>query len=76
MLVYTRGQGVHGFTLDVGVGEFLLSNESMRCPDRGTLVAADIGRYPESPHQQVPLVIGSRENVAEYERFQASSALA
>jgi fructose-1,6-bisphosphatase I len=164
ILVYTRGQGVHGFTLDVGVGEFILSNESMRCPDRGTLVAADVGRYPEwkapvrrfvdgllgrdgegqrrasvrhsgafvadvhrillegglyfypanadhpkgklrllyecaplalvveqaggrastgqkrildlrpeSPHQQVPLVIGSRENVAEYERFQASS---
>ena len=166
ILVYTRGQGVHGFTLDVGVGEFILSSESMRCHDRGTLVAADVGRYPawqapvrrfvdellgrgeegkrrasvrssgafvadvhrillegglyfyppnadhpkgklrllyecaplarvveqaggrastgqkrildlrpESPHQQVPLVIGSRENVAEYERFQVSSAL-
>ena len=165
ILVYTRGQGVHGFTLDVGVGEFLLSNESIRCPDRGALVAADLGRYPEweapvrkfadallrggakgarrasvrhtgafvadlhrillegglyfyppnaehplgklrllyecaplalvaeqaggrastgrkrildlrpeSPHQQVPLVIGSRENVDEYERFQSSPA--
>ena len=165
ILVYTRGEGVHGFTLDVGVGEFLLSSEAMRCPERGTLVAADVGRYPEwkepvrnfvdgllgrdrhgerrvsvrhsgalvadvhrilseggiyfyppnadhpqgklrllyecaplalvveqaggrattgrerildlrpeSTHQQVPLVIGSRENVEEYERSQASPA--
>jgi len=33
MLVYTTGQGVHGFTLDPELGEFLLSHEDMRLPD-------------------------------------------
>ncbi len=35
MLVYTTGQGVHGFTLDPTIGEFLLSNPNIRCPDVG-----------------------------------------
>lgn len=30
MLVYTTGQGVHGFTLDNSVGEFLLSHPNIR----------------------------------------------
>ena len=34
MLVYTTGQGVHGFTLDPGVGEFLLSHPDIRIPDK------------------------------------------
>jgi fructose-1,6-bisphosphatase I len=33
MLVYTTGQGVHGFTLNPELGEFLLSHENMRLPD-------------------------------------------
>ena len=33
MLVYTTGQGVHGFTLDPELGEFLLSHENMCLPD-------------------------------------------
>lgn len=33
MLVYTTGTGVHGFTLDPSVGEFLLSNYNIRIPD-------------------------------------------
>ncbi len=32
MLVYTTGDGVHGFTLDPGLGEFLLSHPNMRFP--------------------------------------------
>jgi len=35
MLVYTTGQGVHGFTLDPTIGEFLLSNPNIHCPDVG-----------------------------------------
>ncbi len=35
MLVYTTGQGVHGFTLDPTVGEFLLSHENLRIPEVG-----------------------------------------
>ena len=33
MLVYTTGAGVHGFTLDPSLGEFLLSHPDMRIPD-------------------------------------------
>ena len=36
MLVYTTGQGVHGFTLDPSIGEFLLSHPDIRTPDVGT----------------------------------------
>lgn len=33
MMVYTTGQGVHGFTLDTGLGEFILSHEDIRFPE-------------------------------------------
>ena len=36
MLVYTTGHGVHGFTLDPTIGEFLLSHPNMRTPEVGT----------------------------------------
>jgi fructose-1,6-bisphosphatase I len=35
MLVYTVGNGVHGFTLDPSVGEFLLSHPDIKIPERG-----------------------------------------
>lgn len=34
MMVYTAGDGVHGFTLDPGVGEFLLSHPHIRMPEK------------------------------------------
>jgi fructose-1,6-bisphosphatase I len=34
MLVYSTGDGVHGFTLDPRVGEFLLSHPNIRIPDK------------------------------------------
>ncbi|HSM57218.1 MAG TPA: class 1 fructose-bisphosphatase [Candidatus Sulfomarinibacteraceae bacterium] len=33
MLVYSTGKGVHGFTLDPELGEFLLTNEMMQLPE-------------------------------------------
>lgn len=45
MLVYTTGRGVHGFTLDPSVGEFLLSHENIRCPDKGKVYSANEGNY-------------------------------
>ena len=33
MLVYTTGNGVHGFTLDPSIGEFLLSHPNIRTPN-------------------------------------------
>ncbi len=35
MLVYTTGSGVHGFTLDPTIGEFLLSHAHIRTPEVG-----------------------------------------
>lgn len=35
MLVYTTGSGVHGFTLDPTIGEFLLSHAHIRIPEVG-----------------------------------------
>lgn len=35
ILVYTTGQGVHGFTLDPSVGAYVLSHENIRIPEQG-----------------------------------------
>ena len=45
MLVYTTGSGVHGYTLDPSVGEFLLSHENIRIPERGSIYSANEGNY-------------------------------
>jgi fructose-1,6-bisphosphatase I len=41
MLVYTTGQGVHGFTLDPSIGEFLLSHPDIRIPDPGRYLSVN-----------------------------------
>ncbi len=41
MLVYTTGQGAHGFTLDPSIGEFLLSHPNIRTPDRGKYLSVN-----------------------------------
>lgn len=43
MLVYTTGQGVHGFTLDPSVGEFFLSHLNIRMPERGKTYSINEG---------------------------------
>jgi len=43
MLVYSTGHGVHGFTLDPSVGEFLLSHENIRIPARGKIYSVNEG---------------------------------
>jgi fructose-1,6-bisphosphatase I len=35
VMVYTAGNGVHGFTLDPTIGAFVLSNERMMMPEQG-----------------------------------------
>jgi fructose-1,6-bisphosphatase I len=45
MLVYTTGRGVHGYTLDPSVGEFLLSHEYIRMPERGNTYSVNEGNY-------------------------------
>jgi fructose-1,6-bisphosphatase I len=41
MLVYTTGQGAHGFTLDPSIGEFLLSHPDIKIPDRGRYLSVN-----------------------------------
>jgi fructose-1,6-bisphosphatase I len=36
VLVYSAGNGVHGFTLDPLVGSYILSHENIRIPERGS----------------------------------------
>ncbi|MGQ3684100.1 MAG: class 1 fructose-bisphosphatase [Candidatus Loosdrechtia sp.] len=43
MMVYTTGQGVHGFTLDPGIGEFLLSHENIQIPPKGKIYSINEG---------------------------------
>ena len=47
MMVYTTGNGtgVHGFTLYPSVGEFLLSHENIRIPERGKTYSVNEGNY-------------------------------
>jgi fructose-1,6-bisphosphatase I len=45
MFVYTTGQGVHGFTLDPSVGEFLLSHENITIPKKGKTYSINEGNY-------------------------------
>ncbi len=43
MMVYTTGNGVHGFTLDPSIGEFLLSHENIRTPAKGKIYSINEG---------------------------------
>jgi fructose-1,6-bisphosphatase I len=45
MMVYTTGNGtgVHGFTLYPSVGEFLLSHENIRIPEKGKIYSVNEG---------------------------------
>ncbi len=46
MFVYTAGTGVHGFTLDPSVGEFLLSHEDIRIPRQGRIYSVNDANLP------------------------------
>jgi fructose-1,6-bisphosphatase I len=46
IMVYTTGNGVHGFTLYPSVGEFLLSHENIRIPEKGKIYSVNEGNYP------------------------------
>ena len=45
ILVYTTGEGVHGFTLDPSFGEFLLSHENIRIPKKSRIYSINEGNY-------------------------------
>src|SRR3954469_18294842 len=41
MLVYSSGNGVHGFTLDPSIGAYLMSHENMTMPAAGTVYSCN-----------------------------------
>ena len=43
MFVYSAGNGVHGFTLDPTIGEFLLSHPNIRYPQKAKYFSANLG---------------------------------
>jgi fructose-1,6-bisphosphatase I len=45
MMVYSTGLGVHGFTLDPSVGEFLLSHENMKIPRFAANYSSNEGNF-------------------------------
>jgi fructose-1,6-bisphosphatase I len=45
VMVYTTGNGVHMFTLDPSVGEFLLSRANLRIPGSGKYYSVNEGNY-------------------------------
>ena len=56
MLVYSAGQGVHGFTLDPAWGEFILSHENIRFPEKPKYFSFNHGaanRWSEQMNQYI-----------------------
>jgi fructose-1,6-bisphosphatase I len=45
IFVYSTGHGVHGFTLDPSVGEFILSHENIRIPKKGKIYSLNQGNF-------------------------------
>ena len=49
MLVYTTGNGVHGFTCDPSLGVFFLSHENIMIPKKGAIYSINEGNYFKFP---------------------------
>jgi fructose-1,6-bisphosphatase I len=45
VLIYSIGKGVHAFTLDPSLGEFILSSENIRIPDHGPVYSVNEGNF-------------------------------
>ena len=61
VLVYTTGNGVHGFTLDQTIGAFVLSHERMRMPDRGPYYSVNEANVATWPDGYAEYVAGLRD---------------
>jgi len=67
MLVYSTGKGVHGFTLDPTIGEFLLSHPHIRTPDVGKYYSVNESYWDlwsDAVHQVVAAFKGGTPQVA------------
>jgi fructose-1,6-bisphosphatase I len=45
MLVYSIGTGLHAFTLDPSLGEFILTAENIKLPDHGSVYSVNEGNF-------------------------------
>ncbi len=45
MLVYSIGKGVHSFTLDPSLGEFILADENIQIPNHGAVYSVNEGNF-------------------------------
>ncbi len=64
IFVYCTGNGVHGFTLDPSVGEFLLSHENMRIPRQGRIYSVNEGnssKWKEGMRNYIEFLKGDDE---------------
>lgn len=49
MMVYTTGNGVHGFTLNPAIGTYYLSHPNITIPDMGNIYSVNQGGYVHFP---------------------------
>jgi fructose-1,6-bisphosphatase I len=60
MFVFTTGHGVHGFTLDPDIGEYILSHENILVPDTVKCFSANSGNRPQwdPPSREFASIVG------------------
>ncbi len=68
MLVYTTGNGVHGFTYDPSIGSFCLSHENMQFPKDGVIYSINEGNYIRFPMGVKKYIKYCQESVPEDHR--------
>ncbi|WED22128.1 class 1 fructose-bisphosphatase [Vibrio sp. JC009] len=68
MLVYTTGNGVHGFTYDPSIGSFCLSHERMMVPEEGKIYSINEGNYIRFPMGVKKYIKYCQESVPEDNR--------
>ena len=63
ILVYSVGNGVHGFTLDPAIGAFVLSHEDMKIPERGPYYSVNESYRNIFPQRYVDYIDRLRDGV-------------
>ena len=72
MFVFTTGHGVHGFTLDPEVGEYVLSHEDLKIPDVCKCFSANEANY--SRWDEPTKKFADRVRYSEEERYAKSTS--
>ncbi len=71
VMVYTVGNGVHGFTLDPSIGAFVLSHENIRMPQQGKSYSVNEAYFESFPQKYQDYVnhLRSRESGSYRSRY-------